>query len=67
MRVLSPANYRVRSGGRSRVDESIKEYEKQGMYSHAAELADKEAEKTKRNDLKDRALDNYKKAGYENL
>jgi hypothetical protein len=57
----------VQAGGPSRVERQIKAYEKEGMYSHAAELADKEAEKTKRDDLKTRALDNYKKAGYENL
>ena len=45
-------------------DRKIKEYEKEGKWSHAAELADKEAEKTKREDLKTRALDDYKKAGY---
>jgi putative FmdB family regulatory protein len=45
-------------------DHKIKEYEKEGKWSHAAELADKEAEKTKREDLKTRALENYKKAGY---
>jgi len=45
-------------------DRKIKEYEKDGKWSHAAELADKEAEKTKRDDLKTRALENYKKAGY---
>ena len=45
-------------------DKKIKDYEKEGKWSHAAELADKEAEKTKRDDLKTRALENYKKAGY---
>ena len=45
-------------------DRKIKEYEKEGKWSHAAELADKEAEKTKRQDLKTRALEDYKKAGY---
>jgi len=45
-------------------DKKIKEYEKEGKWSHAAELADKEGEKTKREDLKTRALENYKKAGY---
>jgi hypothetical protein len=45
-------------------DRKIKEYEKERKWSHAAELADKEAEKTKRNDLKTRALEDYKKAGY---
>ena len=45
-------------------DRKIKGYEKEGKWSHAAELADKEAEKTKREDLKTRALEDYKKAGY---
>ncbi len=45
-------------------DRKIRDYEKEGKWSHAAELADKEAEKTKRKDLKTRALEDYKKAGY---
>jgi hypothetical protein len=49
----------------SRVTASIREYETQGMWSHAAELADKHSEKTKDQSLKTRALDNYKKAGYD--
>jgi putative FmdB family regulatory protein len=48
-----------------RVTDRIKEYERQGLWSHAAELADKHSEKVKDNDLKTRALDNYKKAGYD--
>ncbi len=47
-----------------RTDRQIKEYEKEGRWSHAAELADKTAEKTKREDLRTRALEDYKKAGY---
>jgi predicted nucleic acid-binding Zn ribbon protein len=46
-------------------ERKIKGYEKEGMWSHAAELADKESEKTKSEGLKTRALDNYKKAGYD--
>jgi len=46
-------------------EKKIKEFEKNGKWSHAAELADKEAEKTKRKDLKTRALEDYKKAGYD--
>ena len=46
-------------------ERKIKSYEKEGMWSHAAELADKESEKTKSEGLKTRALDNYKKAGYD--
>jgi len=46
------------------VEKKIKDYEKEGMWSHAAELADTHSEKTKDTTLKMRALDNYKKAGY---
>lgn len=41
----------------------IRGYEKEGMWSHAAELADSHAAKSKDSALKERALDNYKKAG----
>ena len=47
------------------VEKKIKDYERSGMWSHAAELADKHSEKIKNKDLKMRALDNYKKAGYD--
>jgi putative FmdB family regulatory protein len=47
------------------VHKQVKEYERSGMWSHAAELADKTSEKTHDNNLKLRALDNYKKAGYD--
>ena len=47
------------------VERKIKDYEQAGMWSHAAELADKHSEKTKDKGLKMRALDNYKKAGYD--
>jgi putative FmdB family regulatory protein len=49
----------------TRVERKIKQYETSGMWSHAAELADKHSEKVKDNSLKMRALDNYKKAGYD--
>jgi len=45
-------------------EKKIAEYEKAGLYSHAAELADKHSHKTKDKLLKERALENYKKAGY---
>jgi putative FmdB family regulatory protein len=48
-----------------RVEKKIHEYENSDMWSHAAELADKHSEKTKDTGLKLRALDNYKKAGYD--
>jgi len=48
-----------------RVNQTITEYEKAGMWSHAAELADTHSEKVKDTDMKMRALDNYKKAGYD--
>jgi putative FmdB family regulatory protein len=53
------------SDEQTRVQGRIKEYEHSGMWSHAAELADKHAEKTKDMGLRTRALDNYKKAGYD--
>ena len=46
------------------VSNKITEYEKSGMWSHAAELADKHSENIKDKSLKMRALENYKKAGY---
>ena len=49
----------------SRIEKQITHYEKQGMWSHAAELADKRSEKTKDRQLKTRALENYQKAGYD--
>lgn len=48
-----------------RVTDAVKNYESQGMFSHAAELADKHSEKTRDKGLKTRALDNYKKAGWD--
>ena len=48
-----------------RVESKIKGYEASGMWSHAAELADKHSEKTKDKSLRMRALDNYSKAGYD--
>jgi len=48
-----------------RVERKIREYESAGLWSHAAELADKHSEKVKDKGLKLRALDDYKKAGYD--
>ena len=47
------------------VKNKIKDYENSGMWSHAAELADKHSEKVKDKNLKVRALENYQKAGYD--
>ncbi len=63
-RVLFAPAVVIKGNPVTETDRKIKEYEKEGKWSHAAELADKEAEKTKREDLKTRALENYKKAGY---
>jgi hypothetical protein len=49
----------------SKVEKEVKEFEMAGMHSHAAELADKYSHKTHDNLLKERALENYKKAGYD--
>ena len=53
------------SGEHVSLTNKITDYEKSGRWSHAAELADKHSEKTKDKSLKMRALDNYKKAGYD--
>jgi predicted nucleic acid-binding Zn ribbon protein len=55
----------IKGSPMSETDRKIKDYEREGKWSHAAELADKEAEKTKREDLRVRALEDYKKAGYD--
>ncbi len=48
-----------------RTESQITEYEKEGRWSHAAELADKHSEKTEDKALKTRALEDYRKAGYD--
>jgi len=63
-RVLFPPAVLIKGSPMTETDKKIKEYEREGKWSHAAELADKEAEKTKREDLRVRALEDYKKAGY---
>ncbi len=63
-RVLFAPAVVIKGSPVTKTERKIKEYEKEGRWSHAAELADKESEKTKREDLKTRALENYKKAGY---
>jgi putative FmdB family regulatory protein len=50
--------------GGDEVEKKVAEYERQGMYSHAAELADKESEKPEKGYLKERAMEDYRKAGY---
>ncbi len=47
------------------INRKIASYEKEGMWSHAAELADTHSEKIKDTQLKMRAIDNYEKAGYD--
>lgn len=63
-RVFFPPSFVIKGSPATETDKKIKEYEREGKWSHAAELADKEAEKTKREDLKVRALEDYRKAGY---
>jgi len=63
-RVIFAPTVVIKGSPLTEADKKIKEFEKEGKWSHAAELADKQAEKTKREDLKTRALENYKKAGY---
>ena len=66
-RVISRCHAAVihRSAEHIAVERRITEYEKAGLYSHAAELADKHSHKVKDKRLKERALDNYKRAGYD--
>jgi putative FmdB family regulatory protein len=59
-RVILPGSAK----GSDQVEMKVAEYERQGMYSHAAELADKESEKPEKALLKERAMEDYKKAGY---
>ena len=47
-----------------RTEKMVKDYEKRGMWSHAAELADKGGEKFKDRTLQNRARENYRRAGY---
>jgi len=47
------------------IEKRIQAYEREGLWSHAAELADKHSEKVKDNAMKLRAIDNYAKAGYD--
>jgi putative FmdB family regulatory protein len=60
-RVILPGS----APGSDPVERKVAEYERQGMFSHAAELADKESEKPERAHLKERAMENYKRAGYD--
>ena len=53
------------NGEHSGIEAKIGDHEKDGRWSHAAELADKQSEKTGDSALKSRAMDNYKKAGYD--
>lgn len=52
------------SSENKRVEKQIREYEKNSMWSHAAELADKHSSQTSDQTMRSRALDNYQKAGY---
>ncbi len=61
VRVILPGSARGSDG----VEQQVADYERQGMYSHAAELADKESEKPEKKHLKERAMEDYKKAGYD--
>ena len=50
-------------GKNQQVMGQIRDYEREGKWSHAAELADSHAADTKDSKLQERAMDNYKKAG----
>ncbi len=59
-RVIVPGSAK----GSDEVEQKVADYERNGMYSHAAELADKESEKPEKAHLKERAMEDYRKAGY---
>ena len=61
VRIMVPGG----AAGNDRVEREVADYERKGMWSHAAELADKESEKPDRAHLKERAMENYKRAGYD--
>jgi hypothetical protein len=50
--------------GQAAVEGRINDYEREGRWSHAAELADIHSSKTNDRELKTRAVENYAKAGY---
>lgn len=52
--------------GHSATKKRIRDYEKKGMWSHAAELADTHSQMTNDKKMKMRAIDNYQKAGHDN-
>lgn len=60
-RVILPGSAR----GNTEIERKVADYEKQGKFSHAAELADKESEKPEYAHLKERAIQDYRKAGYD--
>jgi len=64
-KVISPVRVQIRGGNEkdAQVMNQIRSYEKDGMWSHAAELADSHAASTKDSLLQERAMNNYKKAG----
>jgi putative FmdB family regulatory protein len=64
-KVISSCRINVPNGNGEigNVEERISAYEKHGMWSHAAELAEKLSNKDQL--LQGRALENYKKAGYD--
>ncbi len=53
------------ASGSDPAEREVADYERKGMWSHAAELADKVSEKPERAHLKERAMENYKRAGYD--
>ena len=53
------------AAGKDSVEREVADYERKGMWSHAAELADKVSEKPESAHLKERAMENYKRAGYD--
>ena len=66
-RKISLSSFRIpgSAAGGDKTERKVADYERQGMFSHAAELADKVSEKPEKAHLKERAMENYKRAGYD--
>ena len=66
-RLLSAARVKINNSNETSrlVDQEISCLEKEGKWSHAAELADQQAARSKDPFLEERAMTNYKKAGYD--
>ena len=62
-RVLFAPTVVIKGNPPTETDRKIKDYEKEGKWSHAAELADKEAERTKQRGFEEPCLGGLQESG----